>query len=311
MDITRFELNFPASNKGHDIFACIWRDSDCKQYKAVIQLVHGMAEHILRYQDFAVYLAKRGYIVCGNDHAGHGLSVENENELGYFGKSENSWQYLIDDMNYLEGVMKLEYPEIPYFILGHSMGSFLARKYTACYGNNLDGAVFMGTAYKNPCIDLGINIAKYFAKKKPKEKGKIVEKIAFGSFNKHIKGKKTKYDWLSTDKNMVEKYNNDDKCGFTFTNEGYRDLFMLLKDVNTNKWAEELPKSLPILLIAGSEDPVGNYGKGVIKVYKLIKKAGCENVNIKILRGGRHELLNEVKREKVYSMLYNWFEKNI
>ena len=311
MDVTRFEITFPASNGGHDIFACIWRDTDCKRYKAVIQLVHGMAEYILRYEEFAVYLAKRGYVVCGNDHTGHGFSVEEESDHGYFGKRDNSWQYLIEDMNYLEGMMRLEYSDIPYFMLGHSMGSFLARSYIASYGIKFDGAVFMGTAGKNPVIDAGIMLSKYLAKKNPKQKGYLVEKIAFGSFNKKIENPETNFDWISTDMKMVHKYNNDEKCGFTFTNEGYRDLLMLLKSVNTNKWADSLPYNLPMLLISGADDPVGNYGKGVKQVYSSMVKSGCRNVEIKILHGARHELLNEVKREKVYSILYNWFEKNI
>ena len=311
MDITRYELNFPASNGGHDIFGCVWRDADCKHYRAVVQLVHGMAEYILRYEDFAVYLARRGYVVVGNDHAGHGFSVGSEKERGYFGKRDNSWQYLIDDMNYLEGVMRLEFPDIPYFMLGHSMGSFLAREYMADYGNNFNGAVFMGSGYTDPKLPGGILLSKYMAKTKPHEKGELLNKIAFGSFNKRIKDAETNFDWLSTDKSAVDKYINDDNCGFLFTNEGYRDLFLLIKDVNTSKWAKSLPPDLPMLLISGSEDPVGNYGKGVRKVYNMMLKAGCTAVEIKLLHGARHELLNDVKKHKVYSILYNWFEKNI
>ncbi len=171
MDITRYELTFPASNGGHDIYACVWRDADCKDYRAVVQLVHGMAEYILRYEEFAVYLARRGYVVVGNDHAGHGRSVEGDKNRGYFGKNDNSWKYLINDMNYLEGMMRMEFPDIPYFMLGHSMGSFLAREYIAAYGNGFSGAVFMGSGYTNPMLPGGILLSKYMSKKKPGEKG--------------------------------------------------------------------------------------------------------------------------------------------
>ncbi len=311
MEVTRFEFNFPASNGGHDIYACIWRDTDCKHYKAVIQLVHGMAEYVLRYEDFAAYLARRGYVVCGNDHAGHGFSVESDDERGYFGKRENSWQFLIEDMDYLKGVMRLDYPDIPYFMLGHSMGSFLAREYTALYGRKLDGAVFMGTGYKNNFIDFGIALAKHMAHKNPMQKGDAVGKLAFGSFNRKIEGAVTNFDWLSSDSKMVDKYIKDDKCGFMFTNEGYRDLFLLHKRVNTSKWAQSLPKELPMLIISGADDPVGDYGKGVKGVYEMMVKEGCTNVQLKLLHGARHEILNENKREKVYSILLNWFENNI
>lgn len=311
MDITRFELEFPASNGGHDIFACVWRDTECRHYKAVIQLVHGMAEYILRYEPFAVYLARRGYVVCGNDHAGHGLSVENKSDYGYFGKRENSWQYLIEDMNYLEGMMRLEYQDIPYFMVGHGMGSFLARDYTAAYGNGFSGAVFMGTGYTTTRLDLGIAVSKYMADKYSKQRGELADKIVFGAFNKKIDSANNKYDWITTDKDMLNKYIDDEKCGFLFTNEGYRDLFLLIKSVNSSKWAKSLPHNLPMLLISGSDDPVGNYGKGVRKIYEMMLKAGCMNVDIKLLHGARHEILNDVKREKVYSILFNWFEKNI
>ena len=311
MEITRFELEFPASNGGHDIFACIWRDTECKHYKAVVQLVHGMSEYILRYEEFAVYLARRGYVVCGNDHAGHGMSVENESDYGYFGKRENSWEYLIDDMNYLEGMMRLEYSDIPYFMIRHSMGSFLAREYMSAYGNGFDGAVFMGTGYINPLLDFGIVLSKYMAHKNPRQKGELIDKIAFGAFNKKINTANTKFDWISTDEKIVEKYVKDEKCGFLFTNEGYRDLFMLIKAVNSPKWAKSLPLNMPMLLISGSDDPVGNFGKGVRKVYEMLLKAGCMNVDIKLLHGARHEILNDKKRNKVYSILYNWLEKNI
>lgn len=311
MDITRYELTFPASNGGHDIYACVWRDADCKDYRAVVQLVHGMAEYILRYEEFAVYLARRGYVVVGNDHAGHGRSVEGDKNRGYFGKNDNSWKYLINDMNYLEGMMRMEFPDIPYFMLGHSMGSFLAREYIAAYGNGFSGAVFMGSGYTNPMLPGGILLSKYMSKKKPGEKGELLNRIAFGSFNRKIKDSETNFDWLSTDKDMVDKYINDDKCGFLFTNEGYRDLFLLIKDVNTVKWAKSLPQDLHMLIISGSDDPVGNYGKGVRKVYNMMVKAGCTAVDIKLLHGARHEILNDVKRQKVYSILYNWFEKNI
>ena len=311
MEITRFELEFPASNGGHDIFACIWRDTDCKHYKGIVQLVHGMAEYILRYEEFAKDLARKGYIVCGNDHAGHGLSVENKSDLGYFGKRENSWQYLIDDMNYLEGMMRLEYDEIPYFMVGHSMGSFLTREYMALYGDKFDGAIFIGTGYVNPLLDFGISLAKYKAHKNPKQRGELIDKIAFGAFNKKIDTANTKFDWISTDSKIVEKYVNDEKCGFLFTNEAYRDLFLLIKKVNNVKWAKSMPRNLPMLLISGSDDPVGDFGKGVRKVYEMLKKAGCINVDIKLLHGVRHEILNDIKREKVYAILYNWLEKNI
>lgn len=311
MDIARYELNFPASNGGHDIFSCIWCDTDCKRYRAVIQLVHGMSEYILRYEEFAVYLAKRGYVVCGNDHSGHGYSVEKNDDFGYFGKKENSWKYLIDDMNYFEGMMRLKFPDIPYFIIGQGMGSLLAREYIAAYGDDFSGAVFMGTSGPRVAADFIIKLSGMLASKHPKEKGTIINKLAFGNNNVKVKNARTEYDWLSTDKEKVEKYINDEKCGFLFTFEGYQALFQLLKTVSKGEWAESLPKNLPMLLISGKDDPFGSYGKGVKQVYNSMIKAGCSDTSIKLLYGARHEILNETRRNKVYGILYNWLENNV
>ena len=179
------------------------------------------------------------------------------------------------------------------------------------YGDKFDGAIFIGTGYVNPLLDFGISLAKYKAHKNPKQRGELIDKIAFGAFNKKIDTANTKFDWISTDSKIVEKYVNDEKCGFLFTNEAYRDLFLLIKKVNSVKWAKSMPRNLPMLLISGSDDPVGDFGKGVRKVYEMLKKAGCINVDIKLLHGVRHEILNDIKREKVYAILYNWLEKNI
>lgn len=311
MDITRYELSFPASNGRHDIFACIWCDADRRNYRAVVQLVHGMAEFILRYEDFAVYLARRGYVVCGNDHSGHGESVDNKNDYGYFGKIENSWKYLIDDMNCFENMIRLKYPEIPYFMIGHGMGSLLAREYIAAYGDYFNGAIFMGTSGSKVNIDFGIRLSRILAYKYPKEPGVLINRLAFGDNNKKIKNKRTKFDWLSTDEEMVNKYINEEKCGFLFTYEGYYGLFQLLKTVSKKEWAESLPKDLPMMLISGKDDPVGNYGKEVKQIYISLIKAGCTDVSIRLLYGARHEILNDTRRDKVYGILYNWLENYI
>lgn len=311
MDITRYELNFPASNGRHNIYASIWCDTDCKHYQAVVQLVHGMAEYILRYEDFAVYLARRGYVVCGNDHTGHGKSVDIKDDYGYFGRKENSWKYLIDDMNYLESMMRLKYPDLPYFMIGHGMGSLLAREYISAYGDDFNGAVFIGTCGPKATVDFGIKLAGILASKHPKEPGVLINKLAFGDNNKKIKNQRTEYDWISTDKEMVDKYVNDENSGFLFTYEGYYALFQLLKTVSKREWAESLPKNLPMMLISGKDDPVGDYGKGVKQVYNSLIKAGCTDVSIKLLYGARHEILNETRRDKVYGILYNWLENYI
>lgn len=308
MDITRYELNFTASNGGHDIFSCIWIDEECKHYHAVVQIVHDMSEHILRYEDFAVYLARRGYVVCGNDHCGHGLSAEIDTDFGYFGENANSWKYMIDDMNYFESVMRLKYPDIPYFIIGCGMGSLLAREYIAAYGDDFTGAVFMGTSGPRIYDDFFIRLTGLLASRYPHEKGEIIYNWYVRKNNKKVKSPRTEYDWLSTDKAIVDKYASDKKCGFIPTYEGYQAAFNLNKTVNKRDWPESLPKNLHMLLISGKDDPIGNYGRDLKKIYNFMIKAGCADVSVKLLFGARHELLNESKKNKVFSILYNWFE---
>ena len=311
MEITRYEFYYPAAHGGHDIFACIWSDTDCKYYKGVVQLAHGMSEYILRYEEFAVYLAKRGYVVCGNDMAGHGNSVDDKSDYGYFGERTDSWEYLVDDIKYLEGIVRLKYPDLKYIMLGHSMGSLLVREYMAVCGDRFNGVILLGTSGPQIKTDFGIRLSGHFMKKHPKERGVVVSQIAFGHNNRRIKNPRTVYDWFTTDKKVIEKYVKDDKCGFLFTNEGYNALFRLLKRVNRKEWAWSVPKNLPVLIMSGTDDPVGNYGNGVKCVYNRLVNAGCTNVKLKLVHGARHELLNESRHERIYYFIYNWLEKNI
>lgn len=311
MGIVRKEFSFDAANGGHSIFACFWMEESMKKYKGIIQIAHGMAEHILRYQDFAVFLAKEGFIVCGNDHSGHGQSVENEKELGYFGEKDG-WNFLIQDMNYLMNFMKNRFSNLHYILIGHSMGSFLARRYVYEYGNEINGAVFLGTSGGNPFIDVAIALSqKGIDKKGILKKGNSVYKLAFSAFNFKFIPHKTKFDWISSDESVVEEFINDEKCGFVFTYGGFRDLFQLLKVVNDDIWVAGIPKKLPMLLLSGEEDPVGEYGKGVEKVYKNMKDAGCERVKMKLIESARHEVLNEKENHTVYRYLLRWINEEI
>lgn len=310
--VVRKEFSFPAANGGHDIYACLWFDEDAQEYKAVVELIHGMEEHILRYQGFAVFLAQQGFVVCGHDLAGHGRSVETQEDLGYFGQTDNSWKYLIYDINYLVDFMKKRYEKLPYFIIGHSMGSFLAREFAAEYGEKLSGAVFLGTSGGNPLLDAAIALSKEGIKHKGiKEKGIAVQKMAFGAFNLKCIPKRTPYDWLCSDDQVVDRFIADEKCGFLFTNGGFRDLFQLLKTVSSPKWAKRIDTKLPMLLVSGTDDPVGEYGKGVKRVYQGLLDAGCNNVSMKLYEGDRHEVLNEKNNYTVYRFLLRWLNEQI
>lgn len=274
--------------------------------KGIIQVSHGMCEYFGRYTDFAEYMADNGFIVCGNDHLGHGNSVRDDNELGYF-SPENGWQNVVADLYTLTRIMKEEYNHIPYFLLGHSMGSFMARAYSILHSEYLDGAVFCGTGSGMPASDKIITVietikkihGEYFRSDK-------VYQLAFGRYNKKIPDFQSKNDWISRDRTIIDKYNADPKCMFNFTLNGYENLIKVLQYVSSNEWFTGYKKELPTLLIAGDADPVGDYGKGVYKVYRRLSENSC-HVNLKLYSGARHELLNETNRMEVYNDLLSFF----
>lgn len=299
------EFTFPSALQGQEIFAVSWRKGG-GQYRGVVQIVHGMQEHIGRYAAFAVYLAERGFVVYGSDHLGHGKSVRKETDFGYFG-STDGWKNLLADLHTLMCRAKAEYPDLPYILIGHSMGSFLAREFAAVYGDTLDMAVFLGTSAGScllkPCIR---SIEKKAEKRGRKTPATEWSRLAFGVYHRRIHPKRTNYDWLSTVETEVDAFILHPLCGRAFTYGGYRDLFTLLKRVSGMEWAYRLPKNLPILLASGKGDPVGAYGKGVRRVAKWLLRADCRKVSVKLYAHLRHELLHESRKEEIYADLYQW-----
>lgn len=288
------EFYFPSVSGLADIHACSFFPEDKESVKAVIQIAHGMAEHLERYEKFASVLCDNGFAVYINDHLGHGKSVKNDCELGYFGEKDG-WKNFIGDCHMLMQIAKKENPGKPYIFFGHSMGSFISRSFTKKYAKELTGAVFCGTAGPNPGAKVGIALAKAVGKTKGSHyRSKMIDNIAFGTYNKQFEGR-TPFDWLSRDNDEVDKYIADKYCGFLFTAYGFRDMFSLLCSVSTKSWAEEYSKALPVLMISGAQDPVGNYGKGVEQVYNMLKNAGKTNVTLHLYDGARHEILNESK----------------
>ncbi len=306
MSFTANEFTFRSASGLCDIYAQSAVPSDFSKVKGVVQIAHGMAEHSNRYARFAMELCKNGYAVFINDHLGHGKSVASKDELGYFG--ENGMDSLVDDMKQLTDIAKKEYPDVPYILFGHSMGSFLSRKYTEKYGDGLDAAVYCGTSGTNPAAGMGIMVAKYFEKSKgDHERSSFINNMAFGPYNKKTE-KRTEFDWLSRDEKEVDKYIADDLCGFCFTANGFETLFTVLKAVSQKSWYNNVRKDLPILLISGDNDPVGDYGKGVTQVFDDLKKTG-HNATVKLYTGGRHEILNETNRDEVTQDIIGWMNK--
>ena len=266
--------------------------------KAVVHIVHGMAEHIDRYDRFAKFLNENAVLVIGADNASHGKSIKDGGVRGYFGP-ENGWDSLIKDMRAIHTEIKQAYPDLPHFLFGHSMGSFLARSYAARHGEDFDGFIFCGTAGKNPMLPIAKTIAKMEMRKKGLDTpSALLNNLSFGAYNNAFKPNRTLFDWLSRDEEEVDKYIADPACGFPFTAAGFRDLFFGLDEISSEAWAQKVPKK-PILLISGDADPVGTNGKGVQQVAQWLKKTG-HNVNCILYPSARHELLNEINRDAVY-----------
>ncbi|MDR0356907.1 MAG: lysophospholipase [Clostridiales Family XIII bacterium] len=302
-NIEEAELRRPAASGEGEIFSRIWSG---EERRAVVQIAHGMAEHSGRYADFARFLASRGYAVGMNDHAGHGRSAVT---LGYFAEKDGM-TYVVEDMKALTDDLKARYPGLPVFLLGHSMGSFLARKYVTRYGGELRGCILSGTAGKNGALALGKTLA--FVQKKimgAKSPGGLLSAIAFGSYNKRIKNPVNDFAWLSSLDKTCADYVNDEMCGFIFTAGGFCDLFELLGEVNAADWAGKIPASLPIFIFAGEEDPVGAYGRGPREVYDALAATGHEDLTLKLYPNGRHEMLNEVNKEEVYADVLTWLDE--
>lgn len=271
--------------------------------KAVIQISHGMCEYVLRYRPLAEYLCSLGYAVCGNDHTGHGESVVDDGELGLTGGVDA----MVEDLYTLTETIREQFAELPVILLGHSMGSFLARLYAETYPEGADGLVIVGTGGPDNPTELGKALAKTTAKLRgEKHRSPLITEIAFGSYNKGLTCEKGKKAWLSRDTAVVDAYAEDKYCNYTFTAKGYYDLFDMIGRVSRKEWAQKLPKNLPILMLSGEADPVGSYGKGVEKVYGRLLDAGMEDVKLILYPEMRHEVFNEIGKEQVFGDLAEW-----
>ncbi len=306
MQIIRDEYSYSSTTGVGNIFARSWTPEDESSVKAVFQIAHGMAEHGERYEDFACFLASRGYAVFLNDHIGHGKSISKMDDLGYFGENDG-WLGFVSDAKILTDKAREKFPGKPVIFFGHSMGSFVARSYAEKYGNELAGAIFSGTSGANPATGAGIKMATLVAKMKgSRHRSEFINKIAFGSYNKRYDNPRTEFDWLSRDNAQVDKYIADPKCGYLFTAVGYRDMFTILNNVSGKSWYQNVPTSLPMLLVSGKMDPVGEYGKGVRQVHRDLKATGHSDVVLKLYDDARHEILNEINNTDVYKDIVQW-----
>ncbi len=276
----------------------------------ILQICHGMVEYIDRYDGFANYLSEKGYYVVGHDHLGHGQSVLSDDRLGYFAK-ENGNGCVIGDIHELRLITEKKYPNVPYFMLGHSMGSFLLRQYICQYGTELAGAIVMGTgAQPDMILGAGKLLCKAIASVKGwKYHSHLVNGIAIGNYNKRFDKEGSPVAWLSRNKENTAKYEKDPWCNFVFTTNAYYNMFEGMRKMNRAEKKGFTPKGLPLYLVAGKEDPVGNFGKSVENLYQFYKKRGIQDVELKLYENDRHEILNEVDKDVVYEDIFKWIER--
>ncbi|WP_447497565.1 alpha/beta hydrolase [Clostridioides difficile] len=297
--------------EGLDIYTYKWEDENIKKPKAVIQIAHGMAETAQRYETFAKVLTKNGYIVYINDHRGHGKIAKIIENVGHLAEKEG-FRCLVEDMYTLTNIIKKENEDLPIYLFGHSMGSFASQRYIMDYSNNLSGLILCGSNGKQGII---LNLAHLIINREIKKYGRRSKsnKINNLIFGGEIirRNEKTKFDWLSRDKEQVEKYINDPFCGVVCSCGFFYDLVQGLKEIEDKENLKKVPLDIPIYIISGDKDPIGKNGKGVLRLRDRYIKLGVKDVTCKLYKDGRHELLNEINREEVFEDIICWLNNKI
>lgn len=305
MAIIRKDAYFLSSTGINKIHCRIWQDDE-KEPKAVFQIAHGVSEYIERYDEFACFLAENGYVVCGNDHLGHGKSVDSFDDLGYTAEEDGD-NRMIEDMHILYTIMHKRYPTLPYYLFGHSMGSFCARVYATSFWNELSGLILCGTG-ELPSAAVVLEEPVRFLCKKLGARTSVPAALLDKVQTLMVRDAKTSKDWLSRNEENVQNYINDPLCGADFKMSLIRDLISLANSACTDEWASLIPPTLPILLISGAKDPVGLNGKGVINVCDNLEDVG-HTPTCYLYPGDRHEILFEDDREKIFGDILTWLEK--
>ena len=282
-------------------------------FRAIVQIVHGISEHIDRYRPFMEFLAEHGILAVGNDHLGHGKTPTSEADQGAF-YEEDGWNRVVQDVAALHDLVKKDLPvRVPYVMFGHSMGSFVVRTFMIDHPDKFDMAIISGTGHQGRAlVRFGNLVASQVIKRKGyRSDGTFLNKLAMGNYLKRIKEPRTDCDWLSNDAEQVNKYIQDALCGFTAKAGMYADMLRGVSYVTDPANIARMPKDKPVFFMSGSEDPVGDYGLGVRKAAIAFHDAGLSDVKVKLYEGGRHEMLNELNRKEVYRNILTWLNRRI
>lgn len=306
--IQTFDFSYPSCDGIHTCHAREWIPEGSP--RGVVQVVHGVAEHVGRYDPVARFLAAHGYVVCGEDHLGHGLTAREK--FGYFGP-KNGWDLVVQDIHHLRELEGEKYSGLPYIILGHSMGSFLTRTYLIRWPGTVDAAVLSGTGQESAAaVAAGKAMSETLCRMKgPDYVSKLVYHLSLGAYNRAFKPNRTPSDWLSRDETMVDASLADPLCGFQPTVAMFRDMMGGLQFAAGKSNLSKMSKEPPVYFLSGDQDPVGSMGKGVRKVERMFRSAGCKDVTVKLYPGGRHEMFNEVNRQEVFNDLLAWIESRL
>ena len=304
------EFYFPSRDGKTRIHAVEWSPDESP--KAILQIAHGVTEYILRYEEFAEYLTNKGILVVGNDHIGHGSSIAENAKPMYFGP-EGSFKYAVDDVNTLYKTIKEKYENIPYIILGFSLGSFIVRRFLIDYPDTVDGAILVGTGQIAP---IKIKIAKFIAKSEAKKHGEdnptpMIKSLSFDNYNKLFKPNRTDYDWLCLSKTSLDKYIKDEKRGKELSAGLFREMLSGMEYTGNLENIKKMNKDIPIIFLSGEMDPVGEKGKSVKKAYSDFKKVGIEDVDMKLYKDLRHDILHEDNCVEIYNDIYNFIEEKV
>ena len=302
------EFFFPSSDGKTLIHVNQWTPSE-RRILGVVQLAHGVAEYGARYAPFARFLCGHGFVVVANDHLGHGQSLIPGGPMVYLGEKDGWWN-VVDDMECLRSRVAKVFPDRPYFLFGHSMGSFLSRTHLIRYPGRLDGCILCGTGHQSPALIAG---GKLIADREIRRLGKKAfsaraDDLAFGAYNKAFAPTRTRFDWVSASEENVDAYIADPLCGGDTTLGLFRDMLDGLSYITRQSNMDKMDADLPVFFIAGDQDPVGDMGKGVRKAHDCFKKAGIRDLSIKLYHGLRHEILNEASRQYVYRDVLDWLE---